>query len=193
MLSESIRLQFSTAELQASLSRCHNLAKEASSQPLNATPKCSRRLLIVAGPTGCGVRAVGGLIKKQLSSHAEMQKCHVNCADINLTEIASACAVDIMTADSVVRAVEEMARLALTQPRVKGTTSQPLSLVTVVVLTIAPEQHIDQGNLIQLLLSAAQTCSPGVHVSLAAVVAVVAPKAMKSEIYTSPDMYVLII
>jgi hypothetical protein len=179
VLSESIRLQFSTAGLQNSLSLCSATAKQAEHQPLNATP--SRKLLIVTGPSGSGVRTVGGLVKKQLSAHVDMQRCHVDSAEVCIPEISSTCAADL-----VLKAVEDMARDTLIQPRRNGYNTA----VTIVVVTIAPECHIDQGNLIKLLTSIAQTCSPGVRVSLAAVVAVVAPRALLRETAASPDMYV---
>jgi hypothetical protein len=184
VLSESIRLQFSTAGLQNSLSTCSAAAKKAVHQSLNAT--LSRKLLIVTGPSGSGVRAVGGLVKKQLSAHEDTQRYHVDSAEINLPGIFSSFAADRVTADLVLKAVVEMARNALTQPRGKGDTSS----VTIVLVTIAPECHIKQGDLIKLLTSVAETCSPGMRVSLAAVVAVVAPKALIRETATSPAMYV---
>jgi hypothetical protein len=184
ILSESIRLQFSTAGLQNSLSTCSATAKKAVRQSFNATLR--RKLLIVTGPSGSGVHAVGGLVKKQLSAHVDMQRYHVDSAEINLPEITSSCAAYGVTSDLVPKAVEEMARDALTQPRGNGYTSS----VTIVLVTIAPECHIKQGDLIKLLTSVAETCSPGVRVSLAAVVAVVAPKTLIRETATSPDMYV---
>lgn len=183
VLSESIRLQFSTAGLQNSLSVCATTANQ-SNEPLNATR--SRKLLIVTGPSGSGVRAVGGLIKGQLTAHADMQKHHIDCAAINLPDIFSSCADDTMTACVLLRTLEDKACEALTQPRGNGFTSS----VTIVVVTIAPEFHIAQSDLIKLISSVAQTCSPGVHVSIAAVVAVVAPKSLMSDTTTSPDMYV---
>lgn len=183
VLSESIRLQFTTTGLQNSLSVCATTANQ-SNQPLN--PALSRKLLIVTGPSGSGVRAVGGLIMGQLSAHADMQKHCIDCAEINLPEISSSCAVDRMTACVLLRALEDKACEALTQPRGTGDTSS----VTIVVVTIAPEFHIAQSDLIKLISRVAQTCSPDMHVSIAAVVAVVAPKALMSDTTTNPDMYV---
>jgi hypothetical protein len=183
VLSESIRLQFSTAGLQNSLSLCTATLKQANHLPSDATLR--RKLLIVTGPSGSGVRAIGGLIKKQLSVHADMQRHHIDSAEINLPEISSSCAANGMTADLMLKAVQDKARDVLTQPRGNDNYT---SSVAVVVLTIAPQCHIDQGDLIKLLYRVAQTCSRGVLVSLAAVVAVVAPRALISVTTTSTDM-----
>ena len=156
----------------------NSLAQYSQNKNVTNASEVMRRLVVVVGCAGCGVQAVGGLIKKRLTSHEGLNRCTVGSVEINLTDI------ELQGKDSGEGFL--LALDALTVAAFKaGSTDHPVdkSSVIIVVVTTTAQSFIPQSDLLKYIETVAfRECA--VSVSVSAVVAVVTPKGMLCDAIT---------
>ena len=189
-LSESMRLQCDPAELQNSLTQHNQLAQEMKSNPLKTPAIIGRKLLIITGSSGSGVHAVSALLGEQLRTHQEMENRLVDSVEINILDaMVMNDDYGIITNVEFLNNIEALIMLALSSTLKLQNKSgiNPISHVTIITLTTAAQILLNQSEILNIILECTRKNSPHTHVSIGAIIAVIAPKALLEESATHTD------
>jgi hypothetical protein len=149
-----------------------------------------RKLLIITGHSGSGVHALSVLIRERLRTHQDMTNSLLDYVEINF--------LDTMIVDDKDENITDIRILDNLEALVMSAFSSAVQLhnkcdknstshVTVVTLTTAAQVLLNQAELLNIVLEVSKKNSPHMYVSIGAVVAVIAPKALLTESVTSTD------
>ena len=178
--SESIRLQFPSAGLQNSLNQYSNELgqnKMKGKEEMKRITEIVRKLLIIVGPLGTGVRTIGGLITKRLSAHEMMSHHTLGCIEINLADILPETSLHGSDYNSgFLKGFENLTTTAIAPLNENSRFSS--SSIIVVILTTVAECCIPQADLLKLLTANIIRNSQGISVSLVGTVAIVSAKSI---------------
>jgi 23S rRNA U2552 (ribose-2'-O)-methylase RlmE/FtsJ len=157
---------------------------------LTSSPLIQRKLLIITGHSGSGVHALSVLIREQLKTHQDMTNSLLDYVEINLLDTMAVGGKDENITD--IRILDDLEALVMSDfsSAVKMHTKcdkNSTSHVTVVTLTTAAQVLLNQAELLNIVLEGSKKNSPHTYVSIGAVVAVIAPKALLTESVTSTD------
>ena len=149
-----------------------------------------RKLLIITGHSGSGVHALSVLIREQLRTHQDMTNSLLDYIEINILDTMVVGDKDENITD--VRILDNLEALVMTafSSAVKmhnKCDKSSTSHVTVVTLTTAAQVLLNQAELLNIVLECSKKHSPHMYVSIGAVVAVIAPKALLTESVTCTD------
>ena len=151
------------------------------------------KLLIVVASSGSGVRAVGGLIKKRLSTHESMTRCAVGSIEINMTQLCSSENMDSGPSEVFVQGLSVLTAAAITELYTDNDKTFSHSSVVIVIVTTPIEIFLPLADLLKLVTSSItssvseESLGVDVDVSLAGVVAVAVPKGMLSDSIVGPS------
>lgn len=192
--SESIRLQFSSSNLQKSLNKSIEYTYENRLKEKKDCELSENKLLVVAGHPGSGVVAFSDLIEKKLIRNEALSKCTILSVKIDLSTVN----IDLnkkeeeaeeakgeeeanLRSINISRAIEKAfsSSITLTSP------DKPINhtMVTVITVVTTADCHISQAVLLNLFIkySKAKSTHLNSRVNIAAVLAVVSPKALFHE------------
>jgi hypothetical protein len=149
-----------------------------------------RKLLIITGHSGSGVHALSVLIREQLRTHQDMANSLLDYVEINFLDTMAVDNKDQSMTD--VRILDNLEALVVTafSSAVKlhnKCDQSSTSHVTVVTLTTAAQVLLNQAELLDIVLECSKKNSPHLYVSIGAVVAVIAPKALLADSVTCTD------
>lgn len=149
-----------------------------------------RKLLIITGHSGSGVHALSVLIREQLRTHQDMAKSLLDYVEINLLDTFAVGDKDeIITDVRILDSLEALVMSAFSSAVElhnkcdKNSTSH----VTVVTFITAAQVLLNQAELLNIVLECSKKNSPHMYVSIGAVVAVIALKALLTESVTCTD------
>ena len=185
-----MRLQFDTAKLQESLTQHSQLAQEMRLEHVTSPTLIDRKLLIITGPSGCGLHSVSVQIKEQLRVHQEMSNQLIDFVEINFLDAMVMNEEDqIITDAGILSRFESTVTSAFSSPSIlqKNCGKNPSAHVTVVTFTTAAQVLFNQSELLNVILERSRKISPHMNVSIGAVVAVIAPKVLLNDSATHTD------
>ena len=149
-----------------------------------------RKLLIITGHSGSGVHALSVLIREQLRTHQDMAKSLLDYVEINLLDTFAVGDKDeIITDVRILDSLEALVMSAFSSAVElhnkcdKNSTSH----VTVVTFITAAQVLLNQAELLNIVLECSKKNSPHMYVSIGAVVAVIALKALLTKSVTCTD------